>query len=371
MTSLSWPQVLRFRLRRQHLVGRAAPGSLVEVVRDVGGIQAQLFSAAQVALWTRVRDLSPGEVKRALWEDRRLVKTWSVRRTLHLLPAEDLPIYVGGLRRNVLRLEQGWVTRQGLSSREAEAMTDAILEALSDGPLTRRELATSVVSGLGSQARRWIEHSWGGLVTQACMRGLVCFGPNEGQKVTFVRCDRWLPNLEDVPAEEAENALLRRYLRGYGPATPRDFATWSGMRVQEVTAIWKRLEHALAEVEVEGDRRWLLREDLEPMREDVSDSLPVRLLPSFDVYLLGHRDKDHLVDETRYKQVYRKAGWLSPVILRDGRVSGVWSHEKRGRSLVVTVEPFGTLPSAVRREVEAEAGGLARFLGTSGEVVFA
>ena len=81
MTSLSWPQVLRFRLQRHHLIGRAAPDSLVEVVRDVGGIQAQLLSAAQVALWTRVRDLSPGEVERALWEDRRLVKTWSVRRT--------------------------------------------------------------------------------------------------------------------------------------------------------------------------------------------------------------------------------------------------------------------------------------------------
>jgi hypothetical protein len=63
-------------------------------------------------------------------------------------------------------------------------------------------------------------------------------------------------------------------------------------------------------------------------------------LPSFDPYMLGHRDKEHLVDEANYKRVYRKAGWLSPVVLFAGRVMGVWSHERRGKCLHVNVEPF-------------------------------
>src|SRR3972149_1300519 len=88
----------------------------------------------------------------------------------------------------------------------------------------------------------------------------------------------------------------------------------------------------------------------------------VRLLPNFDVFLLGHRDKGHLVDAAHYKRVYRKAGWISAAVLVDGRVAGVWTPERKGRRLVVRVEPFAPLSRAVREGIEAEGGGGGRFL---------
>src|SRR5207249_4600166 len=101
--SFSADQVAAFRLARHHLSGgpeRAALGriSLVDVCRDVGGIQAQVMSAAELSLWTRRRSTTRDEVKAALWTKRELVKTTSMRRTLHLLPARDFQMYIAAMR---------------------------------------------------------------------------------------------------------------------------------------------------------------------------------------------------------------------------------------------------------------------------------
>jgi uncharacterized protein YcaQ len=368
MLALSWAQVSAFRLHRHHLACRAHRQSLVTVVGDMGGVQAQLMAAAQMSLWARVQDLTPQDVERALWAERTLVKAWCLRGTVHLLPASELPVYAGALQCSALRAEQRWMARSGVGPDETAIMTKAIAEALASGPLTRRQLAERVVNTLGPQARPWVEHSWGGVVKQACLQGLLCFGPNRGQEITFVRRDQWLPDLAGLPVAEAEIALLRRYLHSYGPATLPDFAAWTGMLVQDVLPVRQRLGDEVAEVDIEGKRALLLRQDLPVIQATQDDDQTVRLLPSFDAYLLGHRDKGHLVDEAHYKLVYRKAGWLSPVVLVGGRVAGIWSQARRGRRLRVTVESFEEMPSAVREQIAAEAADLGRFLGATGEV---
>ncbi|MEW5932639.1 MAG: crosslink repair DNA glycosylase YcaQ family protein, partial [Bacillota bacterium] len=165
-----------------------------------------------------------------------------------------------------------------------------------------------------------------------------------------------------VGAGEAGPTVLRWYLRSYGPATWQDFAAWAGIPVREAVSLAGGLGNEVVEVSVEGRRSYLLREDLAAVRAAEIRGRVVRLLPSFDPYLLGHHEKDHLVSNAHYKRVFRKAGWLSPVVLVDGRVAGVWSHKRSGRTLRVTVEPFGDLPPRVREQIVAEAGDLGRFL---------
>ena len=371
MPSLSWAQVSAFRLQRHHLACRAPRQSLVTVVGDMGGVQAQLMAAAQMSLWARVQDLTPQDVESALWTARTLVKAWCLRGTVHLLPAQELPVYTAAVQRSAIQATQRWMASSGVGPDQMAIMTQAIAEALSSVPLTRRQLAEQVVAMLGAQARPWIEHSWGGVVKQACLQGLLCFGPNHGQEITFVRREHWLPGLADLPVAEAETALLRRYLQSYGPATLPDFAAWTGMLVSDVLPVRQRLGDEVAEVDIEGKKALLLRQDLAAIQAMPAADQTVRLLPSFDAYLLGHRDKGHLVDEAHYKLVYRKAGWLSPVVLVGGRVAGIWSHASRGRRLCVTVQPFAELPGAVRQQIAAEAADLGRFLGATGEVAFA
>ena len=368
--SVAWRQVHAFRLRRHHLDRRAPRTKLVDVVGDVCGIQSQVISAAQLALWTRVANLTPQDVERALWRDRTLVKAWSMRGAMHLLPADDYPTYVAALRWTAMRRELTWIGRYGLDPEEVRTITDAIYDVLGRDMLARKELAGRVVEEVGNKARPWIEHGWGGVVKLACLQGRVVFGPNRGREITFVRRDVWLPGSKDVPEDRVGAALVRRYLRAYGPATVQDFGAWSGLPVADAKPMWHRLAGKLVELSIEGRTAWLLRDDVSELRRK-PEGERIQLLPSFDCYLLGHRDKEHLVDDAHYKRVYRKAGWLSPVILRAGRVAGVWSHRRIGRGWRLAMEMFERPTPALRQGIAEEAEDLGRFLGGPCDVVYA
>ncbi len=372
--SFSQAQVNSFRLHRHHLDPRSPLRSLTDVVRDTCGIQAQLMPAAQLALRARVVGITQQDIEDALWKKRSLVKAWCMRGATHLMAANDLPVCLGGLQRHGLRRERDWIIKRGLSISEIDAVIDAIIQTLGNGPLTRKELACQVVELAGSKAKPWVEHSWGGIVKLACLQGLVCFGPNKGQEITFVKREEWLPHVKDIPAEKAEEALLRHYLHGYGPAGLADFAAWSGMTVQGIVPALKRLGSEVAEVNVEGKPSLALSEDLKELQNSATNfeaEQCVRLLPSFDCFMLGHKSKDHLVDPAHYKRVYRKAGWLSPVVLIGGRAVGVWSHKQRGKRLHLTIELFGKMTSSsMRRGIEEETKDLARFYDTPYDVAF-
>lgn len=369
--SATWPQVRAFRLRRHHLAPRGSPGSLVTVVRDVCGVQAQVMAAAETALWARVQDLDPQEVRAALEQERSLAKIWCMRGTVHLLPARDVALFVSALGLSQLRDHQRWLAKRGLSAQGLAKMSATVLEALEAGPLTRKELGDRVTARLGLSARTWVEHGWGAFVKHLSYEGRLCFGPNRGQEVTFARLDSWLRDFVRVPVEEAQMGLIRRYLQAYGPATPQDFAAWSGLPMQEVNPAWQRLDNELVCVSIEGKKAWLLHNDLDEVQaQPPEDEEQVQLLPSFDVFLLSHRDKSHLVDAVHYKRVYRKAGWLSPVVLVGGRAAGVWSHQRRGSKLDLTIEFFERGSRSLREAVEAKAADLGRFLGVSCAVAF-
>ena len=368
MRDVTWPQVHAFRLWRHGLGPSSHPNTLLDVVSAICGVQAQVMSAAQLALRARLRGVSVLEIERALWQDRVLVKVWSMRGTLHLLPAHELPLYVAALRPYRLQQEQRWMARYGVDAPAIAAMADTIRSELSDTPLSRRELSQAVRLRLkqhAPQIQDLIEHGWGGLGKYVCLQGDLCLGPNRGQEATFVRRDRWLADWDDTPGEEAEDWLLRKFLHAYGPATVQDFAFWAGMSVRDAKRIWRRIASDKCDVSIEGSPAAILKQDLPLLMARAQGPETVRLLPHFDVYLLGHRSKSHLVDASQYKRVFRAAGWISPVVLIDGRVAGVWSHTRRGKVTQVLVEPIGTLSAHQRSAIEKRATDVAAFFDTT------
>ena len=373
MSDLTWQQVHAFRLQRHYLARPAPSGDLLDVASSTCGLQAQVMSAAQLALRARTSAVSAQEIEQALWQDHTLVKVWSMRGTLHLLPARELPLYVAALKPYRLKQERRWLAQYGVDDRALAAMADAILEALRAGPLTRRQLTQALQSRLkhsAPQIQDLVEHGWGGLGKYVCLQGDLCVGPNQGQEATFVRRDHWLAEWEDVPGEQAEAWLLRRYLGAYGPAIVQDFAAWAGLSMRDARQIWQRLRPEMATTSVEGKSAAVLESDLATIKAATLESQIVHLLPSFDVYLLGHRSKSHLVADGNYKRVYRAAGWISPVILIDGRVAGVWSYTRREKTLQVNVEPFATISKHQRALIECRATNFAHFFNSTCELAY-
>ena len=364
---LSWPQVHAYRLAHHHLSERAPARDLIRVVGDIGGVQAQLMSAAEMQVGVRVHS-TVDDVRAALWKRKTLVKTWLMRGTLHLVPAADLPLYTAAMATRCIWMSKSWLKFVGLPEPELMKLVDDIGEALGDRPVTRDELINLVGKGQSERVRMLLKSGWGGLLKPVARNGLLCFGPNRGQSVTFVRPEAWLGSWKEVDPEVALIEVARRYLRAYGPASKHDFARWWGNWPGVGNAAWAGLAEELLPVSIEGHRAEILAADLRHFTEP-EHGPSVRLLPAFDPYVLGHRRRDHLFEAAHSSRVSRAAGWISAVVLIDGRVVATWTHVVVKRNLVVSVEPFSRLPSGAVVALRARARELAITLGLAGAQV--
>jgi Winged helix DNA-binding domain len=360
-------------LRRHHLLDDPAQKQdVVTICRDMCGVQAQVMSAAHLQLWTRNHAITRPEIESALWKTRTLVKTSLMRQTLHLIPTDEFLLYIAALRPTRFAQAMRVMERCGVSREESETLIPLIMETLSAGPLSRPAIAAAIRPKASKQVRFWMENSWS-LVRLPVAEGLICYGRGEGNAIVFIRTDHWLPKLklELMSPTEAQCALFRKYLRAYGPATLNDFSHWAGIPMQEVKPLRALLEPDLAELPGDKRNRLLLREDVAALSGRPAAKTSIRLLPNFDSYLLAHREKDHLLSPQHYKRVYRNQGWISPVVLINGAIAGVWSHKLQRKNLLVNIEPFGKLSKAQRAGIEQEAESLASYFQTALELKLA
>jgi uncharacterized protein YcaQ len=351
-------------MRRHGLVerGRDAPE---HVAARLCGLHAQVFSSAELTAWARIDGLAAGDVATAVWDHERLVKTWAMRGTLHLLPGDELPLWHAAFSTYEHFLKGAWVRAFGFSSPdEVEELIGEIGEALDGRALTREELAEALPHH-GDKLRE----SWGSALKPAAFRGLLAFAPSSGQAVRFTRP----PGGARPPVGEALAEVTRRYLAAYGPARRQDLSRWWGSHALSAAKAQKRFEalgDEAVEVLVDGERCWALAADVEAMR-DAERPRAARLLGGFDQYVVSsNRDVEVLVSADVKAAVFRQAGWISPVVLVDGAVAGVWRWERKGGRLAVRIEPFGSLPAWARAQVEREAESLAAFLGLALELAW-
>jgi hypothetical protein len=363
--TLTAAQARAWRVARHRLDARAPREALVDVAGVLCGVHAQLQSSAELALWARVEGLRPGDVDRALWEERSLVKLWAMRGTLHLLPAAELGRWSAALGTRERFRTGVWFRSFDITPEELDRLVDEVGAVLRDRILTRAELAAEVAERTGSDhLRAKLEESFGAYLKPAAARGELCFAPSAGQNVRFTHPATWVGGLETADPDDALDEVTRRYLHAYGPADREDFARWWGIPspARALERI-RRLGDAVVEVEVGGRRGFMLAEDAAQVVA-LDPPATVALLPAFDPYVAGSSRADTDVLAAEHKaRVHRPQGWISPVLLVDGRIAGVWRHERKGDRIEVEIEPFGALADETRDRAEAHARDLAAFLG--------
>ncbi len=367
--ALNWEQVHARRLSRSHLLEQVTRRRLVQAVSDVGGVQAQVLAAAEWAIGARVAGTSEAQVADALWKTRRLVKTFGPRGTLHLLPASEVPLWLAARRALPPGHEGAWRDQSNLTATQAQALFAALRDALDGCALTRAELADAVSARLGAWVRERLASTWADLISVAAMAGVLCFGPPQGSRVTFVRLDQWTGGWKELDPLESLREVLRRYLSAYAPARPQDFAQWfAGNRLKPVEAreLFASLADELEPVQVGRQRAWILAADARKTWEPVRGSL--RLLPQYDCYLLGWRfGREHLVPQAARQRIFAfKNGRFEgatgiPVLLVDGVVAGMWERRRRARRVEIRVEPFIRLSAVQREQLEAEVLRIGQF----------
>jgi hypothetical protein len=340
------------------------------VVRDTGGIHAQVMAAAELSLCARVDGITQQDVRDALWHDRTLVKAWSLRGTLHLHPAKELPLWFAA-RRAVTPHEgedlEPWrdpagVVHPPLRADEVSVIRDAVKDALDGRCLLREELTAEVVERVGPRPRERLRSGF------AFFTDEVCQGPPQGSKVTFVRPDQWIEGWHDVDEKEALHEVCRRFLHTYGPARPNDFRQWFSARSFTPAAarkLFESLASELEEIDVEGHDAYVVAGDAnfpEPRST-------LRLLPEYDVYVMGFRERDHLVPDEVKEQVaaHGRGRYEGPAGVRflaiDGVTAGLWERKKRGKRVELLVTPSRKLSRPERAQLDGEAERIGTFLG--------
>ena len=368
MQALKWHQVHSWRLSQHGLFPRLNSQNVVGVVTHTAGIQAQVMSAAELALCTRVEGLSPQEVRAALWQERTLVRTWAMRGTLHLLSVNELPLYVAARDWHITPAWSKYFAEFGMTTAaQQEAFLSAIPHVLEEGPLTRQQLADAAAKHTGiAQVRDFIlSESWGSPLKPSAYRGELSFGPGQGQNGTFMNPRVWIGEWQSIEPQLALQEIARRYLQAYGPATSEDFRFWWGCQKSVARKLFQSIEEELEEVEVEGWRAFVLRTTLEPMQR-IEPGETILLLPLFDAYTIGAppRGCEPLLAPAYKSQVFNQQGWAFAVVLVNGSMQGVWQQKTQRSQTIVKVRLFGSPTAAIQKGIEAEAERLSDFFKT-------
>jgi hypothetical protein len=357
---LTWAQVFARRMRRHGLIEPVPARRLAEQVGVICGAHAQVMSAAEISIGLRVAGITRADVRAALWEERTLVKSFGPRGTVHVLDPRDLPAWNAVLA--AAHQPPGFAPGVRLDAGELDAVVAAIDGALTDATeLTIDELDKEVVQRAGRWAGERVMPAfqelwprWRQAVTAAAFRGVLCFGPNRGNRTTYASPRRWLGEAATsvVAADEATRLMLRRYLHAYGPASPEHVARWLGASPAWAKQAFRLAGDEIERVTVEGDELWQLAGD----RPGRATKGTVRLLPYFDAYGVGSHPRERVFPGRASERALARtqAGNL-PVLVVDGFVVGIWHQKRSGKKAALTVEPFRRLTAAERRSLDAQA----------------
>ncbi|GAA3118846.1 winged helix DNA-binding domain-containing protein [Streptomyces rectiviolaceus] len=377
VAAISWSAANARRMERQFLrtpakPGEAGPGDVVDAMLAA---QAQVPSAAELSVGLRMDGATRQDVRDALWgEEPSLVKTFGPRGTIHFLPAAQLPMWTGALSA-VPAGPSPFKAGDRLTPAQTDEIVSAIGAALDGARLTIDELSDEVVARTGPWAGDLVMPAfqgmwprWRSVMHLAGHRGVLCFAPNRGRKVTYTRPPT--SGEPPLPAEVATERLVRRFLYAYGPATPREFAKWAAAPGGWVADVFASLASSgeIEAVEMDGEpSAWVVAGDTDFPGEPVRG---VRLLPYFDAYVIASHPRERLFPGRAYERALAggQAGNF-PVLLVDGVVAGVWHQRRSGRRITVTVEPLAPLSTGQERELAGQVERVGEVLEGRAELV--
>jgi hypothetical protein len=278
-----------------------------------------------------------------------------MRGTIHLLAAEDAGWLLPLFDRSLTALSRRRLGQLGMDAPAQNRALAAIRRALeSDGLAGRSELVGLLGrQGIEIDASRRVH-----LFRLATAEGIAILGPDRGAETLLALAREWLGERAPHDHDAALAELARRYVRAFGPATEADFAGWAGLPLRDVRAGLSRIAGELVEVELEGGRAWALRRGAPRARGPI-----LRLLPAWDNYLMGHRDRSFFADPEAWRRITPGGGLLRPTIVVDGVAAGTWSLQRKGRMVNVEVSPLRNLDADASAAVRAEVEDIQRFEG--------
>jgi hypothetical protein len=357
LTEVGREQVLAFRLAAHDLHERLPAGSEDEAAAVIG-LQDFPPGLAPVALAARVADADMDG----------LVIVYAWRGAAVAVPRADVAVFTAGLAppddgaaRTLVGTAVESLDPAGISATDAlDRVSAAVADALDDGPLERDDFHQALRERLPDELLWWCRgcqshHVHPSLWRATGVRGVLAVAERRGRVTVFGTPPKGR-RVKDAPAE-----LTRRFFGAYGPATHSELAGWAGISPPHARGLIDRVAGELQEVDFDGRNAFILAADAKRLANPPGAS-GARLLPPFDPYL-DQRDRDTLFPDRELRARARSGIGAPGAVLVDGVLAGLWRPTKKGKRLVITVEPLTKAARGAREAIEAEAAIVAPHRG--------
>jgi uncharacterized protein YcaQ len=321
MTQTSLEQVNQFVLRKQHLTDDSQSNEITQIVKDLIGLHATVPTTPYVSLLTRTRNFQKTFLEEELYIKKSLGKIRCMRKTVHILPKEMIPVAFSATRKSVELASEKYSQYLGVTREKYESVSRQILTILKGKAMDTSEIKQSLKT----------ERNISTIVNLMCDQGLLIRGkPAKSWKSnihSYHLFEDYFPSLDlnAINEAKAKELLVRNYISTFGPATENDIAWWSGFLKGEIKQILKHLEDQITQLEVSGLDKNFLMFDSDTCSLNASRSKDtVNLLPPLDPYLMGYKDRERYLDSEYYDNVFDRGGNATSTILLNGKVIGVW-----------------------------------------------
>ena len=343
------------RLVNQHLVKQKLTAAS-DVVRLFGAVQAQDYAGAKWAIAQRTTGLTDADVEREITGGA-ILRTHVLRPTWHFVAPTDIRwmlALTGSRVKAILAHHDRTLEIDQTALRRSRAV---FIKSLKDRTyLTRTELAVALTkAGVRADGTERLAR----LVMHAELDGLICSGPRRGKQFTYALLEERVPPAKDLGRDEALRELALRYFSTRGPATTDDFAWWSGLTKADAKNGVHAAESSLEHEVVQKRSYWF------PATRAAKLKSPfVRLLPNYDEYFIGHKDRSAFHVHLSAAGVTKMPSALfGHVLIVDGQMVGGWDRALTTKSAVLTLKPRTRLSRDVRRAIDRETERFARFVG--------
>ena len=346
--------IARRRLAAQHLT-RAPFATVTALVHAQGAVQAQDFGAAKWALGLRCRGATDAAMDVALAEGT-ILRTHVLRPTWHFVLPADIRWMLRLTAPRIAATMAPYDRQLGLDAAVIRRSNAALARALAGGvQLTRASISTILARSRLPVDTISLAH----LLMRAELDEVVCSGPRTAKQFTYALFDERVPPSPELGRDESLAELTRRYFTARGPATPRDFAWWSGLTVADARRGIEAVGEALEASVIDGIAYWA--PSAKPaVRQPSSPS--AHLLPNYDEYFIGYRDRGAILERAHAARAMGSVALTAHVIEVDGQVVGGWRRTAKKGLVTVELHPVVRLSAAERDAVAIAAERYGAFL---------
>ena len=327
-----------------------------ELVSWLGAMQAQNYSMVKWAVGMRLKSATIQTVEEALRKGE-ILRTHVMRPTWHLVAAEDIRWMLKLSAGRIISANESYAKGHDLEiSEELYTKSHNLLEKILCGKksLTRQEIAEHFNrSGIVADNHRMTR-----FMARAEQVGIVCSGEDKGSKCTYALLEERVPPMPELTKDESLARLARSYFRSHAPAVLQDFVWWSGLPITDARQAIYLIDSELTAEEWNG-QTWYIH-DICRTRGKLSGH--IHLLPSYDEYLLGYKDRTDVLPLEHYSKAFTNNGLFFPIVLHNGQVIGNWDKSVKKKSVDLKYSWFRQVADMNEETLERERQKFTRFL---------